>query len=39
MGTMDFMENLTDIGFVVVTIIGSVAALFFVGVRSRRKNR
>ncbi|WP_347232274.1 EYxxD motif small membrane protein [Halobacillus litoralis] len=32
------MEYFTDAGFVIVTIIGSIAALFYVGAR-RRRNR
>ncbi|WP_446852288.1 EYxxD motif small membrane protein [Halobacillus faecis] len=38
MNHMDFMEYFTDVGFVIVTIIGSIAALFYVGMRSRRRD-
>ncbi|WP_328515420.1 EYxxD motif small membrane protein [Halobacillus yeomjeoni] len=34
---MDFMEYFTDVGFVLVTIIGTIAALFYVGLRRRNR--
>jgi hypothetical protein len=34
---MDFLEYFTDVGFVVVTIIGTIAALLYVGVRRRNR--
>ncbi|MGP4067024.1 EYxxD motif small membrane protein [Halobacillus sp. B29] len=37
MKSMDFMEYLTDVGFVVITIIGSIAALFYLGLRRRNR--
>ena len=33
---MDFMEYFTDVGFVIVTIIGTIAALLYVAARRRR---
>ncbi|WP_425268649.1 EYxxD motif small membrane protein [Halobacillus dabanensis] len=35
---MEFLEYFTDVGFVIAIIIGSVAALFFVGMHKRRKD-
>ncbi|WP_408607076.1 EYxxD motif small membrane protein [Halobacillus mangrovi] len=34
---MDFLEYFTDVGFVIVTVIGTIAALFYVGVRRRNR--
>ncbi|MGI8314608.1 EYxxD motif small membrane protein [Halobacillus mangrovi] len=34
---MDFLEYFTDVGFVIVTVIGTIAALFYVGMRRRNR--
>ncbi|WP_353477930.1 EYxxD motif small membrane protein [Halobacillus sp. ACCC02827] len=33
---MDFMEYFTDVGFVIVTVIGTITALLLVASRRRR---